>query len=234
MSDMSNEYHELLQTYEEIKYNTQQFDSQIQELNKKYQQTLGSIKWATSETLQRKYKKGLKIIDNISELMSKRSVMSRHKFIETNLIKAEHYINEGKTHEAKGELDILKRKLSNPPVKYREVHQTLFAQLHQTYEHKKDSMFYQSIAKRTETEISMDQNIAIIKNGTTSQQMKSMYVTKKLSKLANKEISIGDTPIYATSKLENGYLNLTIIERKLTDKGLIANRHFIKIPENEL
>jgi hypothetical protein len=78
----------------------------------------------------------------------------------------------------------------------------------------------------------MDKNIAVISSmNSHAETFSSSYMVNTLSKLANKKIELGDSPVYATVETDSKYVNLTIIQRETdAQNGIIANRHFIRVP----
>ncbi|MCD6226993.1 hypothetical protein J7J90_00690 [Candidatus Micrarchaeota archaeon] len=232
MKNVYDDYKHLMKIYIHLKKETESYDKDIAKLKKEFKNTLKKIKIAKkNETLNKLYSQGLKIINNISELMTKRSIVSRKKTIEHHFEEISKRLYNKEYDIAEKELAIVKNMILNPPVKFYKVNNILSNQLYSQYEKRQEKMFYKKIMRPHPVEIVMDKDVAII-SGDKTETIASSFVVNKLSKIANQKIKVGEIPVYATVQSDNKFINLTIIEREITDRGIIANRNFIKVTKD--
>jgi len=218
-------YGKLLNLYKSLQKDTIDFDNRMKKLKKEFRNVLDDIKISKNRSsLKKLYKQGMVLAKEISELASKHSILTRDKFIAVHFKK---FREQRDQHE----LNMLKHKLMNPPVKFKKMYNHLIRALDTCFQNQAEKLFYNQIISHTPVEIVMDNDIAII-SGRTVETMPSAYVITKLSKLSNKKITVTDVPLYATVHKDKHYITLTLVERRAANDGITANRKFIRIPRN--
>lgn len=228
--EIESEFKKMVAVYSHIK--SKNYDHKIRELKKDFKKLLKRIKLTKkNDSLINLYKEGIELSDRLAEMISKKSILSSKKFIDQHIDAITNHLHNKEYESASKELKMLKKKLLLPPVRYHKVQSILINKLRETYERTKDNLFYRMLLKQQPVEIIMDKDVAVV-SGKTVNTFASSMIVNRLSKMIDYPLKVNDVPLYITIDSNDKYINLTIIERNLTKNGLIANRHFIRIPNN--
>ncbi|MCC7570399.1 hypothetical protein KO465_03575 [Candidatus Micrarchaeota archaeon] len=232
--ELTGKYKELLKLYIDLEREMERSDVKLKKLKARFKNISKRIKISRKEeTLNNLYFKGISISDKIADLLIKKSVVSRGNFIMKNFENVASYIHRNDFVSAEKELTIIKNKIANPPLKYSSITPLLIGEMLSQHQQRVDKLFFEKIVRSKPVEIVLDKNIAVISaQDREIETMRSSYLIEKLSKLANKKIETTDIPICATIETDNNYVNLTIIEKEINDKGIVANRHFVRFPND--